>query len=66
MGVFILWGCREMGEESVNAERESESGRGGCVVIDTPERKHQLAPPVSKFEVIFDLIKVCFCFSGGF
>ncbi|WOH12805.1 hypothetical protein DCAR_0832313 [Daucus carota subsp. sativus] len=39
-----------MGEESVNAERESESGRGGCVVMDTPERKHQLAPPVSKFE----------------
>ncbi|KAK1379988.1 CRC domain-containing protein [Heracleum sosnowskyi] len=39
-----------MGEECVNKERDSEIVKGGCVVMDTPDRKHQLTPPVSKFE----------------
>lgn len=54
LSVFlILWGCTKMGEECVDIEKESESGRGVCVAMDTPERKHQLTPPVSKFEVIY-------------
>ncbi|KAL8105066.1 protein tesmin/TSO1-like CXC 2 isoform X2 [Apium graveolens] len=39
-----------MGEECVNKERDSEIVKGDCVVMDTPDRKHQLTPTFSKVE----------------